>query len=368
MLVRCCALQTGSHTSVTSVVPFVNKFSMTKVTLIIITLKVKRMKKYEEFERIVKDSKNILIISHVNPDGDTLGTMCALQSAIYKQFKKKAEMLILSKLPKVYEFLPNIGEAKTLDMFDKSREYDLVIAVDVASLDRLIDAQILFEKAKYSINLDHHRTNNNYGDLAIVQPKASSSGEVLYKLLKSLNWELDFNTITCIYTAILTDTGGFRFENTSAEVFRIAAELTEAGIDPKYMYRKCYESKSKAIVLFQNYCVSKAIFTCEDRIAYTIVYKKDIEKFSVGDDATDGIAESLRAINLTDVSFVVREIDAKTCKISMRSKNINVAKVCSAFGGGGHKLAAGCTIKTSCDEAVRKLLDEINKEAKCVSL
>lgn len=328
----------------------------------------KYLGKYQEFDKIVKSSKNILVMSHVNPDGDTLGTMCAVQSAIYKQYKKKAEMLILSKLPKVYEFLPNIHEAKSLDKFDKSRQYDLVIALDVASLDRLIDGQVLFERAKYSINIDHHRTNNNYGTLAIVEPNASSSGEVFYKMLKKLDWEIDLDTATCIYTAILTDTGGFRFENTNAGVFRIAAELTEMGVNPKALYKKCYETKSKTAVLFQNYCVGKAVFSCDDKIVYTVVYKKDIEKFAVGDDATDGIAETLRAIDTTDISFVVKEVDAKICKISMRSKNADVANVCSKFGGGGHKFAAGCTIKTSCEEAVKKLLAEISKELKCAEL
>lgn len=319
------------------------------------------MKKYQEFDSVVKNAKNILIMSHVNPDGDTLGCMCALYSTILKNYKKKVEMLILSKIPKVYEFLPNISEAKSLDKFDKSREYDLVIAVDVASIDRLVDAQILFEKAKFSVNIDHHRTNNNYGNLAIVEPKASSTGEVLYKMIKKLGWQTDIDYITAIYTAILTDTGGFRFENTSADVFRIAAELTDAGIDPKDLYRKCYESKSKSMVMFQGYCVSKAVFSSDDKIVYTVVYKRDMEKYGVSDDATDGIAEALRAIMTTDVSFVVKEVDSKICKISMRSKKLNIADVCSAFGGGGHKFAAGCTIKAPCDEAVKKLLAEINK-------
>jgi bifunctional oligoribonuclease and PAP phosphatase NrnA len=324
------------------------------------------MEKYKKFDEAVKSSKNILIISHVNPDGDTLGTMCAMRSAIYQHYKKKPEMLILSNFPKIYEFLPYINEAKTLEMFDKSREYDLVITVDVASLDRIIDAQILFNKAKYTINIDHHGTNNNYGDLVFVEPNASSSGEVFYKILKKLGWQIDLETTTAIYVAIMTDTGGFRFENTSSKVFRIAAELTEMGINPKELYKKCYESKSKNIVLFQGYCVGKAVFSDNDKIAYTIVYKKDMEKFAVGDDATDGIAEALRAILTTDVSFVVKEVDTKICKISMRSKNIDVAKVCSVFGGGGHKFAAGCTTKASCAESVKNLLAEINKEIKCI--
>lgn len=320
------------------------------------------MNKYVEFDRIIKSSKHILIISHVNPDGDTLGTMCALHSAIYKQYKKKAEMLVLSKIPKIYEFLPNVNEAKTIDMLDKSREYDLIITVDVASLDRLIDSRILFNKAKYTVNLDHHRTNDGYGNLAIVEPDASSSGEVLYKMMKSLNWQIDMDIATCIYTAIMTDTGGFRFENTSKTVLELAAELVGMGIIPKDIYRKCYESKTKQIVQFQGYCVSKAVFSKDDKVVYTIVYKKDLEKFSAGDDATDGIAETLRAIVSTDVAFVVKEVDSKLCKVSMRSKIVDVAKICSSFGGGGHMYAAGCTIKDSCVDAVKKIIVEINKE------
>lgn len=326
--------------------------------------------KCQEFERIIKNSKNILIISHVNPDGDTLGSMCALRSVIYEQFKKKPEMLILSKLPKIYEFLPNIFEAKTLENINKSREYDLVINVDVASIDRIIDAQILFNKAKHTVNIDHHGTNNNYGKMAFVQADASSTGEVIFKIIKELNWQIKdtyLNTAISLYTAILTDTGGFRFENTSSNVFKIAGELTEMGINPKCLYKQCYESKSKQIVLFQSYCVGKATFFKNDKIAYTIVYKKDIEKFAVGDDATDGIVETLRAINTTDVSFVVKEVDTKICKISMRSKNIDVAKICSFFGGGGHKFAAGCTIKASCEESVKQLLTQICKENECIN-
>lgn len=331
------------------------------------SLKIEKMKKYQDFDQKVKESKNILIISHVNPDGDTLGTMCALRSAIYNQYKKKPEMLILSKLPKIYEFLPNIKEAKTLDKFDKSREYDLVITVDVASLDRIIDAQILFEKAKFTVNIDHHRTNNNYGDLAFVEPKASSSGEVAYNIMKKLGWTIqdkNLDTPTCLYIAILTDTGGFRFENTNPKVFKVAAELTDMGISPRELYKKCYESKSKSVVLFQNYCVSNAVFLKNDKIAYAIIYKKDMEKFGVGDDSTDGIAETLRAITSTEVSFVLRETDSKACKVSMRSKNVDISVICSKFGGGGHKFAAGCTIKSNCDDAIKKLLTEINKEVK----
>lgn len=315
-----------------------------------------------EFNDIIKSSKNILIVSHVNPDGDTLGSMCALYSAIEKRYKKKCEMLILSKLPKVYEFLPNISEAKSLDKLDKSRIYDLVIAVDIASLDRILEAQVLFNKAKFTINFDHHKTNNGYGSMTFVEPNASSTGEVIYKVLKNNGWDIDIDTANCLYTAILTDTGGFRFENTSAEVLKISSELVELGVNPMCVYKKCFESKTKAMVLFQAYCVGKSVFVDDDKIAYSIVYRKDMEKFCAGDDYTDGIAEKLRSINSTQVSFVVKQVDARTCKISMRSKKIDIAEVCSVFGGGGHKFAAGCTIKSTPEDSVNKLLAEIRKQ------
>ena len=111
--------------------------------------------------------------------------------------------------------------------------------------------------------------------------------------------------------------------------------------------------------MFQNYCVNKAEFLDDNKIVYTAVYKKDLEKFSAGDDYTDGIAETLRSIDSTEVSFVLKEVDSKLTKISMRSKTVDVAKICEVFGGGGHTFAAGCTIKASIKDSIAKILKEI---------
>ena len=160
----------------------------------------------------------------------------------------------------------------------------------------------------------------------------------------------------------MTDTGNFRFENTSANVFRAAAELVEKGAVPNYIYKKCYETKTKSFVMFQNYCVNNAVFLDDNKIVYTTVYKKDLEKFSAGDDYTDGIAETLRAIDTTEVSFVAKEVDSKLTKISMRSKGIDVAEVCAKFGGGGHTRAAGCDLQGSMYDVVNNLTAEIEKQ------
>ena len=307
---------------------------------------------------IIKSSKKILLLSHVNPDGDTLGSMCAMYSMIYNRFKIKADMNVVSNVPFNYKFLPNIGLAERY--FDQSLVYDLVITLDVAAIDRVRDSKIFFDKAKVTVNIDHHKTNPKFGDYQLIEPEASSTGEVLYNYFKKNGWKLDKDSAVCLYTAIMTDTGSFRFENTTANVFRAVADLVEAGANPNLLYKYCYETKSKNLVMFQNYCVNKAEFLNDNKIAYTTVYKKDLEKFSAGDDYTDGIAETLRAIDTTEVSFVVKEVDSKTTKVSMRSKHLDVAKICTEFGGGGHTFAAGCTIKASVKDSVEKLLQEIN--------
>lgn len=316
---------------------------------------------YSKLNDIIKSSKNILIISHINPDGDTLGSMCGLYSAILDNYKKKCDMMSISKIPDVYSFLPHLNEVKNIEDYDKSREYDLVINVDVASLDRICDAKTLFDKAKFRVNIDHHKTNNAYGDLNFINPDASSTGEVLFNCFSEMGWRVNLDAAICLYTAILTDTGSFRFDNTRPLTFDTAGKLVEIGVQPSDIYKKVYESDIKTLVMFQAHCISKAKFLDNDKIAYTIVYKKDMEKFSAGDDCMEGLTEKLRAIVTTRIAFVAKEMKNGGTKVSMRSKFADVAEICEVFGGGGHKFAAGCTIKAPVEEAARKVLKEISK-------
>jgi len=310
---------------------------------------------------IIKSSKNILIMSHINPDGDTLGTMCALYSAILDNCKKKADMLLMSKLPEIYKFIPYVNFAKHISKYDKSREYDLVINVDVASYDRMFESEVFFKKAKKTINIDHHVTNENYADFNYVVPEASSAGEVLYDVLDGLNWKISKNTAEALYVAILTDTGSFRYSNTSGKALNTVAKLIDLGVSPVETYKQCYETYTKNHVLFQSLCMTNAIFTENDKIAYIVVYKKDIEKYNVEDDCTEGLSEKLRAINTVEVAFVAKQISANVTKISLRSERIDISQVCVKFGGGGHKLAAGCVIKAEPNEAAERIVKELKK-------
>lgn len=320
----------------------------------------------DKLDTSIKNSKNILLVSHINPDGDTLGSMCGMYTLIKDNYKKKCDMVIVSKLPSTYEFLPHINSAKNIEDMDLSREYDLVINLDVAALDRCANAQTLFNKAKISINIDHHETNNNYADINIVKPDFSATAEVIYFIAKELGWKITKESAENLYTGILTDTGGFKFSNTTPQTMEYASKLIATGINTSEIYQKCYESYSKNMVLFQSYCVNKAQFLYDDKIAYTLVYKKDLEKFhNNGEDYTDGLTEKLRAIKTTQIAFVIKELSSTVSKVSMRSKQKDIAKICSSFGGGGHKLAAGAVIKDSIENALKLVLNELKKQNLC---
>ena len=312
-----------------------------------------------QFNDIIKASKNILIISHLNPDGDTLGSMCGLYSAILDNYKKKPDMLLMSNLPDIYKFIPYINEAKHISEYDKSREYDLVINVDVASYDRMFESEIFFSKAKTTVNIDHHITNEKYAKLNYVVPEASSTGEVLFTIFESLDLKISLNTAKALYTAILTDTGSFRFNNTTQQALHTVSKLVGLGVVPSEIYKYCYESNTKEHVQFQAYCINNAVFTENNKIAYIIIYKKDMEKFNVAEDCTEGLTEKLRAIKSVEVAFIVKQLGINTSKISMRSESVDISGVCVKFGGGGHKLAAGCLIKTNVEEAATKVLEEV---------
>lgn len=320
----------------------------------------------EQLNNSIKVSKNILLVSHINPDGDTLGTMCGMYVLIKDNYKKSCDMVVVSDVPSTYSFLPEINLVKPISEFDLSREYDLVINLDVAAIDRCGDAQILFSKAKKTVNIDHHETNVGYAGINIVEPYAAAAAEVLCEISENLKWKISKDAATCLYTGLMTDTGCFRYSNTAQKTMRYAGEMIAIGVNPSELYQKCYETSSKDMVLFQSYCVNKAQFANNDKIAYTIVYKKDLEKFNnKGEDFTDGLTEKLRAIVTTEIAFVVKELNSTTSKVSMRSKSDNIAQICSSFGGGGHKLAAGAVIKGTPTQAVKLILKEIKNKGLC---
>ena len=297
-----------------------------------------------------------LIITHINPDGDTLGCASAMKSFI----GDKADILIQIEdnfnFPSSYSFLPYINNAKNFSNIEN--KYDLIIALDIASIDRMIgSAREIFDNAKNTIAIDHHKTNKGYAKLNHIRGGISSTGEVLYDFFKNLNIEIKKEMAVGLYCAILTDTGCFKYESTTSHTFEIASELSQAGIDSSQIADLCYTNKPKNLILFQNNLVSNAQFCLDDKIAYTLISQEILKKYNAKDEYTEGICETLRSIKNVEAAFVLKET-TNGVKVSIRTKEIDATKIAQKFNGGGHKRAAGCTIKLKLNQALEALLKE----------
>jgi len=311
----------------------------------------------------IKESKNIVICHHVAPDGDCLGSALALREMISQiDSVERIDAVITGQIPEIYKFLPDIELLKKANDTTLYKNYDLAITVDCACKDRLGDALELFKHAKKSINIDHHISNEGFANIDLINPKASATGEVLFSLMQPLQAKLTKNIATNLYTAILTDTGGFKFENTKPKTFKICAELIEAGADPVEIYKNCYESKPIAMVRLHARTIDNAIFLEDNKIVYTTITRKLLEELNANDDHIDGITEALRQINTVQVALVFKETTRGTTKVSFRSNGLDVCEIASFFGGGGHKLASGCLLEKNINESVNDVLATLTKQ------
>lgn len=318
------------------------------------------MNNTNNFKNIITKAKSVALISHVNPDGDTLGSMLALKLGLSAFDVEKIDMFKMDKTPEVYSFLPCIDEVKNVEKAIKS--YDVAIALDCGAKDRFTPAIPIFEKAKTCINIDHHITNANYADINIVNTNASATGEVIFDLFKELDIKLSQEIAINLYTAILTDTGGFKFNNTKPSTFECVSKLVQTGINHCKIHENCYENRPLELIKLHAHCVDEAQFIENNKIAYTFVYKDTLKEIGALDEHAEGLAERLRQVNTVEVSFILKEMNDGFTKLSFRSKEIDISKICKNFNGGGHKLAAGCKIEKKPSEALDEILPLVIKE------
>ena len=314
----------------------------------------------DEILEKIKQANKVLLITHVNPDGDTLGSAAAMKLFI----GDKADILVQVKkevqVPEMYKFLPALDDVKYLDTVKD--EYDLLIALDVASIDRIVEfPREIFNKCANTINIDHHKTNKGYAKINLIKGGYSSMGEVLYDFFNDAKIEITKEMAECLYVAILTDTGCFKYETVTKDTFLAASNLMQKGIDTSLIAKKCYDNKPKSMITFQAEIITNAKFVFNDKVAYAIITPSDMKKYNVKNEHTEGIAETLRSIKSVDISILLKENEEKITKVSLRSKTIDLTPVVEKFNGGGHKMAAGCTIRKPAKEAIELLLDEFAK-------
>ena len=292
----------------------------------------------------------------MQPDGDNIGSLLALGMAI-KKLNKDVSILKVDEIPKDFLFLPNIDMIKEQNAVET---IDLFISLDNGDIERLGIGKELALRAKKIINIDHHITNDNFGDVNIVIPSAAATGEIIYHFIKEMGVEIDKDIATCIYVAISTDTGSFMYDSTTSITHLIAADLMNKGIDLNEIIVNIYQSRSLSRTKLFIKTLNTLEMLCKGKIAVVSVSRDMLEECNANMEDAEGIVSYIRDIEGVEIACILKEVEDDEIKISLRSKSkINVAEICSKYNGGGHKKAAGCTINKSIYDAKESILKEI---------
>lgn len=311
----------------------------------------------DSWNEILKAEK-IVISCHVRPDGDALGSSLAL-AHVLKACNKNVTFVSPDGVGENYDF---IEESNTVVSNTDERDFDLGILVDCENTNRIGNAVEIITSAKRTACIDHHIPDGMFGDIRIVDPKASATAEVLCRLFEENNVEIDQICASQLLTGLIADTGAFRFANTTADTFRIAADLTQRGASPSQISRNVYDNKPLRALKLLGKTLDSIQTDPDGFVAWAVITLDDFNQYSTSDSDTDSIVNQVGAIRGPKVSILFREIEPKLIRVSLRSRGgVDVNKVARLFDGGGHAAAAGCTIYTSLQEAEKVLIDEVLK-------
>ncbi|MGE5557975.1 MAG: DHH family phosphoesterase [Bacillota bacterium] len=300
-----------------------------------------------DFWEIVKVKKHFLLTVHEHPDGDCLGSMLALGMAL-KSLGGSILYCCNENLPAVYNFLPGIEQVQK--KLPDEWQGEVLISLDCSDICRLtIEHQKISDF--FLINIDHHQTNTNFGQLNLVDGNASATGEMIYNLLHPMV-KIDYQMALCLMVAIITDTGFFRFANTTPGCLRIAAELMEAGVELGQLAEQLQERKKITVLLLLGELLSSLKIGASGRIAWMSVTKEHLAKYGTEISETEGFVNYAKTIDGVLVGILFKEMDDQVIKVSLRSgPEIDASKIAQYFGGGGHPRAAGCSLKGNLSEA-----------------
>lgn len=318
-----------------------------------------------QIAKFILESKKIGITYHVSPDGDAVGSVLALLQGL-RIINKNAYIISKDKLSDNLNYLPCSNEV-TGDTIEPTIDTDVVIVLDCGNLER-----VCADLSKFNgilLNVDHHLSNDFYGDSNYVDTSASATAEIVYELLELLGVDLSdkdekkLDVATCLYTSLVTDTGGFRHSNVTERTLLIASKLKSIGVNNTYIYQSLFDNKSFDRVRFIGKVISNMKLVLDGKVALIELPNSFGKEFGIEiGDTSDIISYGLQ-IKGVEVTLLIKEVE-NGVKCSLRSKNdIDVRKIAEIFGGGGHTKAAGISIKEkSINEAKEILLKEIEKE------
>lgn len=308
------------------------------------------------FTREVRASRGVLIGTHVNPDGDAIGSALAM-AHILDQLEVEHEVLCSDPPPYYLRFLPG---AETIRQAPVGENHDLAIIVDLETRSRLGSVGKFFDQCPRSIVIDHHIPVESPGDLRIVSQKSPATCSIILDLFRDTEVEITPKIADCLLTGILTDTGSFRYPNTDAHSLHSAGFLLEKGADLSRVTREVYMQKELPAIVLTAHAVLNMKTVCEGRIAWSTLPYSIFQELKAEEQYTEGIVNELLSIKGVQIAAVLREGKPGKVRGSLRSLGkIDVAAAAREFGGGGHANAAGVSFSTSLAEAEDQLVDAL---------
>ena len=310
---------------------------------------------FNEAVKLLKEKDNILILTHRNPDGDTLGSGFALLRAL-KDMGKRARLINADVIPEKFAFL---YEDITQDDFTE----DFVVSVDVAERKLLGESFAMKYGDRVDLAIDHHETSRAFAEKTYCESDSASCCEVIYLLIKAMGTPITKEIADCIYTGCSTDTGCFKYSNVTPRTHRIAAELIEAGADHSRINVRMFETKTMGDFMLQKMCLDSLEVFGEGKVALISVSKAMLTECGVDKAALDAIKPLTRQIEGVEIGITVKEESDGKIGISVRTgENFDASAICAHFGGGGHMRAAGCEVKGTIEEAKEKIRRYIIEE------
>ena len=306
-----------------------------------------------ETGELLKSAQKLVIVSHVSPDGDTLGSSLALMHAL-RMLGKEVIMNVDDDISTVYSFLPGIDEYRRFAP-DESVDADLLVIIDASSADRAGNAMEVV-KSPAVLSIDHHKTNTRFADYLYLDSDAAATAEIIYSLLLEMGIKLTSDIATCIYEGLYTDTGSFKYSNTTSNTLKTAADLLEYGVNPSVISDNM-ELKSRSQIEMLRKVLETLTFLKDGKIAYIEIplelYDHNVE--------TDAFISYPRYVEGVEIALLFKQVEDNLTRVSFRSKEIDVARIALSFGGGGHKKAAGCSIYAPLKEAEEVILRAVGE-------
>ena len=311
--------------------------------------------------KAIERHKKFLITAHINPEGDSIGCQLAMKELLEK-LGKTAFIIDDDPVPDHYRFLPKSGSIS--NRLDRVPDFDAAIVLDSPTLKRIGRVSELLTDDKTVINIDHHISNEKFGDVRWIDAKASCAGEMVYLLFRKFDVELSKDAALALYIAILTDTGSFNYDNTTGSTHKIAGELLEYGLDPAVVSEDVYERRSITDIRFLGLVLATVKVNKTGDVAYLEITKSMLKATGADIAKSEGFVNYARSIEGVRVAVIFREELKKPgiINISFRSKgDADVNKIASAFGGGGHVKASGCVVAGSLSVVKAKVLAKIEE-------